>query len=103
MRIAILANLKDNAPQWEGSSPDQWDDLDSPKTIDALSDALESAGHEARYFEAQIGPPHNLIQHLTDYQPDLCFNIAEGHRGTGAKLRFRRYLRCWAYRTRAAG
>jgi D-alanine-D-alanine ligase len=83
MRIAVLANLKKNAPTWDGMSPDQWDDLDSPHTTDGLVAALESGGHEARFFEASILPPHNLIDRLREYQPDLCFNIAESHFGDG--------------------
>jgi D-alanine-D-alanine ligase len=83
VRVAVLANLKDNAPNWEGMSSDQWDDLDSPKTIKSILDALESGGHEAAFFEAQITPPHNLIENLNAFKPDLCFNIAEGHYGDG--------------------
>ncbi len=81
MRIAVLANLKKNAPTWVGMPPDQWDDLDSPKTIDSLVAALEAAGHEAQFLEASILPPHNLVERLMTYKPDLCFNIAEGHFG----------------------
>ena len=83
MRIAVLANLKENAPTWDGMSPDQWDDLDSIKTINSIIAALESNGHEATFFEANIAQPHNLIAHLQEFQPDLCFNIAEGHFGNG--------------------
>jgi D-alanine-D-alanine ligase len=83
MRIAVLANLKKNAPTWEGMTPDQWDDLDSPKTTDALVKALEANGHEAAFFEASILPPYNLIEKLQAYQPDMCFNIAESHFGDG--------------------
>lgn len=83
MKIAVLANLKENAPTWEGMSPDQWDDLDSPKTIKSIINALESGGHEATFFEANILPPHNLIERLREYRPDLCFNLAEGHFGDG--------------------
>ncbi len=83
MRIAVLANLKKNAPTWEGMSPDQWDDLDSPKTVNALVAALQSGGHEAAFFEAIIEPPYNLVERLRAYQPDLCFNIAESHFGDG--------------------
>lgn len=81
MRIAVLANLKQNAPHWDGMSPDQWDDLDSPVTVDSIVNALRSAGHEATFIEASIYPPHNLIQRLIEYKPDLCFNIAESHFG----------------------
>lgn len=81
MRIAVLANLKTNAPTHDTEKLDQWDDLDSIETIDYLIDALTDAGHEAVFFEASIAPPHNLLDHLQSYQPDLCFNIAEGHYG----------------------
>lgn len=81
MRIAVLANLKKNAPTWDGMAVDQWDDLDSPKTADAIVAALVSLGHEAVFLEASILPPHNLIERLLDYRPDLCFNIAESHFG----------------------
>ena len=81
MRIAVLANLKKNAPTWEGMAVDQWDDLDSPKTADAIVAALHTLGHEAVFMEASILPPHNLIERLLDYRPDLCFNIAESHFG----------------------
>lgn len=83
MRIAVLANLKQNAPRWEGMPADRWDDLDSPKTTDALIAALEKGGHQAEFFEASILPPFNLVERLLAYRPDLCFNIAEGHFGDG--------------------
>ena len=83
MRVAVLANLKQNAPEWDGMSNDQWDDLDSPKTINAIVKALEANGHTATFFEASIAPPFNLIEQLQAYKPDLCFNIAEGHAGNG--------------------
>lgn len=83
MRIAVLANLKKNAPTWEGMPIDQWDDLDSPKTTDALVAALEAGGHEAAFFEASLLPPYNLVERLSEYKPDLCFNISESHFGNG--------------------
>jgi len=81
MRIAVLANLKKNAPRWEGMPDDQWDDLDSPRTAEAIVAALRSGGHEAEFIEASIHPPYNLIEALQRFQPDLCFNIAESHFG----------------------
>lgn len=81
MKIALLANLKDNAPTWNDIAKDRWDDLDSPATIEAILNALRLRGHTVEFFEAQIKPPFNLIQKLTDYDPDLCFNITEGHYG----------------------
>jgi len=81
MRIAVLANLKNNAPHYEGMPDDKWDDLDSPRTVEGIVGALRRLGHEAEFFEANILPPFNLVEKLTDYQPDLCFNIAESHFG----------------------
>ncbi|MEO8393748.1 MAG: hypothetical protein ABI700_12225 [Chloroflexota bacterium] len=83
MRVAVLANLKTNAPHWDGMPPDQWDDLDSEKSTDGIVAALQSAGREAAFFEASVLPPFNLIDKLTAYKPDICFNITESHFGDG--------------------
>ena len=40
MHVALLANLKKNAPTWPGISPDYWDDLHPEQTIEALAAAL---------------------------------------------------------------
>lgn len=77
MRVALLANLKKNAPTWPGMSPDQWDDLDSEETIEAILKGLSVGGHEAEFFEADL----SLIEALPGYNPDICFNIAESHWG----------------------
>ena len=76
-KVALLANLKVNAPQFEGMVEDQWDDLDSEKTIQALLEALRVGGHQPEFFEADP----TLIGNLEKYQPDICFNISEGHFG----------------------
>lgn len=81
MRIAVLANLKENAPAIPEIPKDQWDDLDSPSTIESIINALKSNGHTAEFFEASIRKPYNLIEKLQLFKPDLCFNIAEGHFG----------------------
>jgi D-alanine-D-alanine ligase len=81
MRIALLANLKKNAPKYDGMPADRWDDLDSPFTTEAMVEVLQKLGHEALFFEASILPPHNLIDKLRKFKPDLCFNIAESHFG----------------------
>ena len=45
-RVAVLANLKKNAPHFEGMPDDFWDDLDSEKTTNALVEAIRAGGHE---------------------------------------------------------
>lgn len=77
MHVALLANLKKNAPTWEGMSPDRWDDLDSEETIVDISRALESGGHKVTFLEGNIA----LATTLPKIQPDICFNISEGHFG----------------------
>ncbi len=77
MRVALLANLKKNAPTWPGISPDQWDDLDSEETIEAILNGLRQGGHEAEFLEADL----TLAEELPKFKPDICFNIAESHWG----------------------
>src|SRR3990172_3651795 len=79
MRVALLANLKKNAPTWEGIPPDQWDDLDSAETIEALTQALEAGGHQVTFLEGDATLYNNLLK----LNPDICFNICEGHFGDG--------------------
>jgi D-alanine-D-alanine ligase len=82
MRIALLANLKRNAPTLPDAGPDRWDELDGEDTIQAILAALTRLGHAAEFFEVQLPVPHDLIGGLERFRPKLCFNIAEGHRGT---------------------
>ncbi len=77
MRVALLANLKKNAPIWEGMSEDYWDDLDSEETIANICAALQAGGHDVTFLEADA----TLFDKLRDDRPDICFNIAEGHFG----------------------
>jgi D-alanine-D-alanine ligase len=77
MHVALLANLKKNAPTWPDISPDHWDDLDSEETIQAILDALKAVGHRATFLEGDV----TLYDNLQKVKPDICFNICEGHFG----------------------
>jgi len=77
LKVAVLANLKKNAPHWEGMPEDRWDDLDSEKTIDAIVEALRSGGYISEFMEGDT----NLFNILPKFQPDICFNLCEGHFG----------------------
>jgi D-alanine-D-alanine ligase len=79
MNVAVLANLKKNAPTWPGMHPDHWDDLDSEETIEDIIHALESGGHRATFLEGDA----TLFDSLRKEKPDICFNICEGHFGDG--------------------
>ncbi|MFZ3150461.1 MAG: hypothetical protein WA116_02130 [Anaerolineaceae bacterium] len=76
-RVAVLANLKKNAPHFEGMSPDQWDDLDSESTVNAICEALRAGSNEAEFLEAD----ESIIDTVRAYKPDICFNISESHYG----------------------
>jgi D-alanine-D-alanine ligase len=76
-RVALLANLKVNAPKFEGMPEDQWDDLDSEKTILAIADAIRAGGHACEFFEGNT----SLVELLPKFRPSICFNICEGHFG----------------------
>lgn len=76
-KVALLANLKVNAPKFEGMAEDQWDDLDSERTINALVDAIKAGGHLCEFLEGDI----TLYDSVRAFNPDICFNICEGHFG----------------------
>jgi D-alanine-D-alanine ligase len=76
-RVALLANLKKNAPHWEGMPEDQWDDLDSESTIQALLEALRAGGHTCEFLEGDI----TIVDTVRQFNPDICFNICESHFG----------------------
>jgi D-alanine-D-alanine ligase len=77
MKVAVLGNLKKNAPTWPGMSADQWDDLDSWETIESIIRALEIGGHDVAFLEGD----QTLYNNLLAVAPDICFNICEGHFG----------------------
>lgn len=76
-RVAVLANLKKNAPHFESMTGDQWDDLDSESTVEALTEAIKAGGNEAIFLEGDI----TIVDTIRKYKPDICFNICEGHFG----------------------
>ena len=76
-RVALLANLKVNAPHWEEMPEDQWDDLDSEKTIKSLLDAIRAGGHTCEFLEGDI----SIVDTVRKFKPDICFNICESHFG----------------------
>ncbi|MCX6027921.1 MAG: hypothetical protein NT169_01300 [Chloroflexi bacterium] len=77
LNVAVLANLKKNAPHYDGMPADRWDDLDSDITINAITAALASRGHRATFLEGNL----SLVETLPRLKPDICFNICEGHWG----------------------
>jgi D-alanine-D-alanine ligase len=77
LRVAVLANIKANAPRWEGMPKDRWADLDSEKTVNALVEAVRAGGYESEFLEGDV----TFLDNIRKYNPDICFNICEGHYG----------------------
>jgi D-alanine-D-alanine ligase len=74
-RVAVLANIKDESkPKPEGVPPDAFADFDHIETVESIQKAIETDGHETQF----IMTDENLPYALKEYDPDICFNIAEG-------------------------
>ena len=77
MRIAVLENVKENAPPCEPLLPDSWAELGTIGEVQGIVEALERGGHTAAFFEGNF----TLLDTLPKFRPDLCFNMCEGHVG----------------------
>jgi D-alanine-D-alanine ligase len=77
LHVAVLANLKKNAPLEPGMPADFWADLDSEHTVEAIADALRQTGYKVTFLEGDV----TLYDRLRELRPDICFNICEGHFG----------------------
>jgi D-alanine-D-alanine ligase len=77
LRVALLANLKKNAPHGAGEPQDRWAELDSERTIDSIAAGLREEGHEVTFLEGD----ESLYGRLRRSHFDIAFNICEGHRG----------------------
>jgi D-alanine-D-alanine ligase len=77
LRIALLANLKSNAPHGAGEPQDRWAELDSERTVEAIAASLRQGGHEVIFLEGDEA----LCGRLRRGDFDIAFNICEGHRG----------------------
>jgi D-alanine-D-alanine ligase len=74
-RVAVLANTKDNnLPLIPDLPPDAYGDFDSIETIHLIQSAIEKDGHETTFITAN----ENLPYALKEFDPDICFNYAEG-------------------------
>ena len=77
-RIAVLANIKrDDMPRPADIPADAFADYDHIETIESIQAAIETDGHKTKFIPAD----ENLPYALKEYDPDICFNIAEGMGG----------------------
>ena len=76
LKVGFTFNVKRVVPSGEGSD-DSEAEYDSPKTLQAIREAIASYGHEVIDLEANAELPAKL----QTSQVDLVFNIAEGIKG----------------------
>ncbi len=78
-KSAVRVGLTFNMKRIDPASNDAEAEFDSPRTIAAITAAIESYGHTVVPLEATA----DLPRVLADATPDVVFNIAEGMRGRG--------------------
>jgi D-alanine-D-alanine ligase len=76
VRVGLVYNLKRVKPEIDGEK-DQEAEFDSPKTVQAIHDAIASYGHEVIDIEANT----ELGTELGTTPVDVVFNVAEGMHG----------------------
>lgn len=79
MRVALLYNLKKNAPHQPGEPRDAAAELDSEETALALQQAMEEHGHTVVPLEGDVNL-YPKLQQMRD-EIDIAFNICEGYWG----------------------
>ena len=76
LKVGFTFNVKRLKPEVDGTRDDEAE-YDSPKTIQAVREAIAAAGHEVVDLEATP----DLPTLLSSTQVDLVFNMAEGIKG----------------------
>jgi D-alanine-D-alanine ligase len=73
MKVAFTYNLRRTDSEEEA-------EFDTVETVEAIADAIESAGHEVDKIEVS-GPAAHLLERIEASDPDIIFNTAEGRGG----------------------
>ncbi len=74
MHIGLTYTLKPAAPLPAGAPDDLHEEFDSPVTVQAIAEALQSLGHTTTL----LGDGPELLAQLLGKPPEFLFNIAEG-------------------------
>lgn len=77
LRVAVLHNLKSNAPSNGQRPQDALEELDTETNVEAYCRALSSCGYEVVPLDGNLDLPRQLKRHRID----ICFNTCEGYRG----------------------
>jgi D-alanine-D-alanine ligase len=74
MRIGLAFDLKPDSSVEASGPDDQFEEFDSPETVQALREVIEKLGHTV----IELGNGKSLVRKLLDDPVDLVFNFAEG-------------------------
>lgn len=77
MIVGMTYDLKDDWTLKPGDPHDAHAELDKPKTVDRIIEAIESGGHQVK----RIGNVHKLLSQIDGLDVDIVFNICEGVHG----------------------
>ncbi len=75
MKIALTCNLK---KEDDSKPPDYFSEFDSQETVNAITSALETKGHNVDFIDVE---QPNLFTFFKKNRVDMVFNIAEGKTG----------------------
>ncbi len=75
MKVALTYNLKKKD---ESKPPDYFSECDSPETVNAIINALQSKGHSVEAIDVEYP---NIFSYFRKNPVDIVFNIAEGNTG----------------------
>jgi D-alanine-D-alanine ligase len=78
-RVAVVANVRGKSSLGENAPHDAGAEFDKIETIQAIQKTIESEGHTTVFLVADTTLPAKLSQE----NPDICFNFAEGLGGDG--------------------
>lgn len=67
-------DIKDDMAAVSGMPEDAFEEYDLPETVEALTAAIGSQGHDV----VKLGGGHNFLVNVLTGKPDMVFNIAEG-------------------------
>ena len=84
LKVAVLANMKKNAPKIPGIPEDYWADLDPVETVDGLVDALRQfegtlvfISHDVHFIRALA----NKVEELARYRSEFFGKLREALAG----------------------
>jgi D-alanine-D-alanine ligase len=77
LRVAVLHNVKDEAPLGLAQTPDGLAELDNHRNVADYVAALRALGHDVIALEGNAELPLRFAEHPVD----ICFNTCEGFRG----------------------